>query len=447
MIADTTGRFTSGEVVAGTTSAAPLSPPAAVAAQLDTRTRTWALIVLSGALFSLLAQAFVPIEEFIHRGDDAYYYFKVAANYPRLGYWSFDGAHPTNGVQPLWAVVLTGVAQALSWAGVTEPHLLARAFVGLTALLHFASSLLLFNLLARKVSTGTGIAVGGAFLFPLGIVWARVWGMENSLYALTLVGTISYFHLTFLRRPATRPAIILGLLFGLTALSRLTAGIFVACLLGYYLLRGSGEGFMTRLRLAVIAGGRRADPPLLRRQLRHHRPSAADQRGRQGGRRGAVPARPWHQQPVLRRVRRVPGWQHALPHSLVHHLPCRRRLVGSGRTARFRRRDSAPRTLRDLGGVGDAAAVARSAKVVGTSPRALYRAGSIRVCCHVRHRQRDRLGHNAPQPAQVRDDPLVACRERDRDRGRGRDLVVAALGYAAGHVWRRVRGRTSSRPC
>ena len=231
MITDTGSRRAAVRQMAGNAAEARLARGERAAADGSDRLRNRALVALSGAVFLLLAHAFVPIDEFVHRGDDAYYYFKVAANYPRLGYWSFDGITPTNGVQPLWAAMLSGLALLLSWVGVTDLELLARFFVALAALLNYGASLLLFRLLAERVSIGTGIAVAGAFLFPLGITWSRVWGMENSLYALTLVGTICYFHLVFLARACWRTAVVLGILLALTALSRLNACLFIPCLL------------------------------------------------------------------------------------------------------------------------------------------------------------------------------------------------------------------------
>ena len=173
-------------------------------AENGAKLRRRSALILSLALALLLLQAFLPIESFINRGDDAYYYFKLAYNYQELGSWSFDAIHPTNGVQLLWALLLTGIAQALSWLGIRDADGVARVFVAFSACLHFASCLVLFDLLSRKVSNLTGIAAAGAFLYPMGIVWARVWGVENSPYALMLVSGISYFHLRFL--PAQTPA-------------------------------------------------------------------------------------------------------------------------------------------------------------------------------------------------------------------------------------------------
>lgn len=220
----------------------------------DTALRTRSLIVLSFAAVTILSHALIPIEQFIHRGDDAYYYFELAANFPQLGYWTFDRIHPSNGVQPLWAITLTAVAQVSDWLGIHDKDVLARVFVGLAAAAHFASSLVLFHLLARVVSTGTAIAAAGAFLLPMGIVWQRVWGLENSLYALLLISTIAYYHLEYLGRATIRRSVVLGAFLGFTALARLNAGFLIPCILAHYLFITRHEGFSARFKQTFVSG-------------------------------------------------------------------------------------------------------------------------------------------------------------------------------------------------
>lgn len=231
---------------------APLPPPPDDESPLP---RRLALALLWAGLPLLLAHAFVPMSEFVHRGDDAFYYFKVAANYPRLGFWSFDGTEPTNGVQPLWAWMLTAVAQLAAWAGVSDPHLLARGFIAVAALVQFGSALVLFKLLSARVSSGTAFAVAGACVFSLSLVSGRLWGMESPLLALALVSVAAYHELAFRPQPTARRAATLGLLLGLTCLSRLNAGLLTPVLLAWYLLdRRAGGSFATRFRRATVAG-------------------------------------------------------------------------------------------------------------------------------------------------------------------------------------------------
>ncbi len=220
--------------------------------EVDLRFRKRVRLLLGLALPLLLAHAFVPILEFVHRADDAFYFFKMAINYPEYGYWTFDGIHRTNGVQPLWCITLTTLAQVFSWVGLTDPDVIARIFVGLTATLHFASCMLLLALFTRYVSFGVGVAVAGGFLFPLGIVWTRVWGMENSLYGLMLLSSACFYLRVFRDRGTVRNAAILGLLLGLTGLSRLNGGFLIPSLLVFYLLGRAHEG--RRIKLAFVIG-------------------------------------------------------------------------------------------------------------------------------------------------------------------------------------------------
>lgn len=182
-------------------------------------------LLAAGASVALL-QPLIPLAEFIHRGDDAYYYFQVAANFPRYGFWTFDGINPTNGVQPLWAWGLTVIGSLAHALGLTDKILLARIFVGVTALSHVASVFLLVHLLWRTVSFGTAVTVGGALVFSMGTVAVHAWGMENSLYALLLIASAGYLRLVFDACPSIRNAVVLGLLLGLTALARLNAVMF-----------------------------------------------------------------------------------------------------------------------------------------------------------------------------------------------------------------------------
>jgi hypothetical protein len=212
------------------------------------------LFVLCAGFVLLLSQAFIPLERLVHRHDDAYYYFKVAATYPALGFWSFDGLQPTNGVQPLWAILLTGLAQVAAWFGVTDPHVLDRLFVAFAAVVQFAAGATLLHLVARQVSIGTGVAAAGAFFLPASLVWGRVSGVESPLLALMLVSTVAYYHLGFRTAPTAGRAAALGLLLGLTTLSRLNAGLLIPCLLGFHLLRPSAGHLTARFRHVLAAG-------------------------------------------------------------------------------------------------------------------------------------------------------------------------------------------------
>ncbi|MBC7770777.1 MAG: hypothetical protein H7124_18495, partial [Phycisphaerales bacterium] len=213
-----------------------------------------ALALLWIGLPLLLAQAFVPFDEFVRRGDDAYYYFQIAANYPQLGFWSFDGTQSTNGVQPLWAMLLSAVAQLAAWIGVTDRDVLSRVFVGVAAIMQFGAALMLFHLLAARTTVGTAFVAAGATIFPIGFVWGRLWGVESPLLALAIVSVAAYYELRVRASPTVARAAVVGLLLGVTCLSRLNAGLLAPCLGLWMLLdRRAGTTLGERWRHAMVA--------------------------------------------------------------------------------------------------------------------------------------------------------------------------------------------------
>jgi hypothetical protein len=226
----------------------PLKPAAFVRRSVDGR----ALLLFGPAAALAIFHALVPHTEFIHRGDDAFYYFGTAANFPDTGTWTFDGVVTTNGVQPLWAVLLSGWSVVLRLLGVDDLDAFARASVALTGLVYVAANILLYAVLARTVSKGVGLAAAGAFLFSLPLVWSNVWGMENSLYALTLIGAVGYYELWFRADPSPGRAVALGAVLGVVALTRLNAVLLVPVLLVWHVSRGPAP-VPERLRHAAVA--------------------------------------------------------------------------------------------------------------------------------------------------------------------------------------------------
>ena len=111
--------------------------------------------------------------------DDTYYYLQTAWNAKLLGFVTFDGIHPTNGVQLLWFVVILLIA----FLAKSKAVLLFAALV-----VSFLLNGLCYIVILK---TGSIIKQPGLALFMAGL-WAlqslpfRIYsmGMENSLHAL-----------------------------------------------------------------------------------------------------------------------------------------------------------------------------------------------------------------------------------------------------------------------
>jgi len=113
--------------------------------------------------------------------DDTYYYLQVAWNHQRLGFPTFDGLVPTNGVQALWYLWLRGLAAVF----LSKDALLA-ATIGSSVLCHFVAFFFIYRI-GRTIDSPAFAAIGGVLWLIYGVSTRMPWsGMENALHALTI---------------------------------------------------------------------------------------------------------------------------------------------------------------------------------------------------------------------------------------------------------------------
>ena len=162
--------------------------------------------------------------------DDTYYYLQTAWNTKQLGFPTFDGIHPTNGVQLLWFWVVALIA-------VFTPTKTALLFAALI-------TCFLFNVLCYPVIWNLGKLVRRPMLtlymaclwllfsFGLGVYST---GMENSLHALVFWSVV-WQATDFLVRiqEGQRPNLLgLTVMLILNAWARVDAGLFSVLLYVY----------------------------------------------------------------------------------------------------------------------------------------------------------------------------------------------------------------------
>ncbi len=176
--------------------------------------------------------------------DDSFYYFTIARNAASGLGLTFDGLTPTNGFHPLWMLILL-----LLW-----PLGGIKAALGAGALFGACTALLAHLLVSRASGSpwaGTAAAICTAANPVLYVAWIN--GLETSLALLALT-----IFLWYAGRPAgpgdrTRRALILGLLAGMTTLSRTDYILLVLPGLLAIVLLERGEAFSTRIRRCGIA--------------------------------------------------------------------------------------------------------------------------------------------------------------------------------------------------
>jgi len=162
--------------------------------------------------------------------DDASYYFTTARNLAAGSGLTFDGIHPTNGVQPLWLLMLVPLFLLHG-----PPETMIRLVVLLQAILLSLAFLLFWRtqskLFSPRTAALTGILFVG-FVFP-----PCINGMESALLILLITVLYGYgLHLAQTRLNWQRVA-LLGIILGCVLLARLDMIFIALCLLGWFARR------------------------------------------------------------------------------------------------------------------------------------------------------------------------------------------------------------------
>ncbi|MEZ4312898.1 MAG: hypothetical protein R3F14_33160 [Polyangiaceae bacterium] len=182
--------------------------------------------------------------------DDSFYYLEIARHLAAGAGSTFDGINPTNGYHPGWM----GVFTALSLFVGDNPAVLMRVALTLQLGLVLGGTVLLAraNLPgARRLRLVVGLALAN-FYFMKVLVNGQESALQYALLCVTLVASLRGMERT------VRGSLLLGVLAGLTALTRLDAAFFGVTLAAMPLIWPSQEtarlSFGERLARAAATG-------------------------------------------------------------------------------------------------------------------------------------------------------------------------------------------------
>ncbi|MBT3202365.1 MAG: hypothetical protein HN350_20890 [Phycisphaerales bacterium] len=148
--------------------------------------------------------------------DDVGYFFEIGRNLAETGRSTFDGLYQTNGYQPLWGWIVTGM-HAL---GQSSPETMLRAGLVLQLAMVAGAGVLVVAALRRLFRPMTCLAVS-VLLTVLTLIPA-VNGMESSLLILMLAVLLWAAGRLAVVQGATRwGSLVFGVLLGLVMLARL----------------------------------------------------------------------------------------------------------------------------------------------------------------------------------------------------------------------------------
>lgn len=210
------------------------------------------IVILSMHMYAAFADAYAFPNHWFKR-DDAYYYFKVAQNISE-GYGStFDGINLTNGYHPLWMLVCIPIF-ALARFDLILP---LRILLVVIAILHAASSILIFRLVREYLSQPVAILAASFWSFNY-YIHSTVYemGLETPITVfavLLLIYKLSQFEKLWRRNEITKKHLAaLALLSALAMFGRLDL-VFFGFLVGIWVVfRGTPIRFLLPLDILII---------------------------------------------------------------------------------------------------------------------------------------------------------------------------------------------------
>lgn len=196
---------------------------------LSRREKGGLLALLALALLLRLLLAWAPFTYLASRGslvDDAFYSFSIARNLAAGRGPTADGIHPTSGFQPLYTFLLVPFYLLFPQDPVLPIHLA----LCLLAIAGAATGLFIFRIARR--TAGTAPAFLALFLWTFAPYYLAQGqnGLETGLFGLALAATLDFYLHRARQNPVPRDLCILGLLLGITLLSRVDGILFAAAL-------------------------------------------------------------------------------------------------------------------------------------------------------------------------------------------------------------------------
>lgn len=172
--------------------------------------------------------------------DDAFYYFKVAANISAGLGVTFDGINTTNGFHPLWMLINIPVF----WLARFDLFTPLRVLIVVSSLLSAGTGILIFRFLRRFILPEIAALTAVIWVFLPGIhnvVVAN--GLESNLSSFLIILLIYLLSNTSGSAVSTRKMALLGIVAGLTVLARLD-NVFIVLLAGlWFVLRETTPSF------------------------------------------------------------------------------------------------------------------------------------------------------------------------------------------------------------
>jgi len=203
------------------------------------------ILVLQAAIVAAMTAA--P-EEFLVKKitDDSFYFYETARHMAAGDGMTFDGIHPTNGMQVIWVLILTPIYWLFD--GLWLPVRVSIVIQGIAALV---ATGLFYDALRRLFDRSVAMVATVVWVFNPFVVFMYLGGHESSLNFLFLTGVL---WLLTTRTRDERSLAVIGLVLGLSMMARLDNVLFVGIVSGALLGRRVLDTPRRFLTFSVSAG-------------------------------------------------------------------------------------------------------------------------------------------------------------------------------------------------
>lgn len=166
--------------------------------------------------------------------DDSFYAFKIARNIAAGNGATFDGIHPTTGFQPLYVMLLVP-AYALAGDNLVIPIYVA---LSLLAVFTALTAYVLYRICRRYVGWGASLAAALIWAFSPIVTKQTANGLETALASFMIAASVFYYldRIRSRENPPARCFAMLGILLGITVLSRIDGLLLALVMLLDYLV-------------------------------------------------------------------------------------------------------------------------------------------------------------------------------------------------------------------
>lgn len=207
------------------------------------------ILVLAGIAEAIYAARLPLPEVAVLVPDDSYFYLQVAQRFVEHGTFAFGPGTETYGFQPLWQLIVIGLAYLTP-----DRAALLYGTLLLCVAIRTLTGIALYRLGRTMWGPSAGVFASTVWAFnPAIALWS--WGLkENTLYALFLVLAAQALVVLLRHGASWRHAAWFGVWLGLALVTRVNAALVVA-VLGLTALLASGQETRARRLPRVVAAG------------------------------------------------------------------------------------------------------------------------------------------------------------------------------------------------